>query len=182
MEPLYFNSVNPNKRAEMAILFEGSRRPLRFLEQGVVEILEVELEPVIREKALAAYAAAGVPVLVEHGGLHIDHLGGLPGALVQAFWHRLGGRACEQIPAGADRAATAVSALCYCDGRVRRVWRGEVKGRIAESARGTGGYHWDPLFIPDGETRTFAEMTPAEKLARSPASVAAQKLRRDLGI
>jgi XTP/dITP diphosphohydrolase len=62
------------------------------------------------------------------------------------------------------------------------VWFGEVKGSITDRARGTNGYHWDPLFIPDGGDRTFAEMTPVEKLAISPAAVAVRALRRDLGI
>jgi XTP/dITP diphosphohydrolase len=55
-----------------------------------------------------------------------------------------------------------VAALVTADGR-EWLARGEVEGRIAESPRGTGGFGYDPLFIPAGHERTFAEMALEEK-------------------
>ena len=49
----------------------------------------------------------------------------------------------------------------------RRLWRGEMPGRIADEERGAGGFGYDPLFLPDGEHRTSAELTAAEKDAIS---------------
>ena len=43
------------------------------------------------------------------------------------------------------------------------MFSGEVRGQIARAPRGDRGFGWDTIFIPDGETRTFAEMTPEEK-------------------
>ena len=62
-----------------------------------------------------------------------------------------------------DRAATAVCAIGYCDGGEIVTARGEVEGAIAPSPRGSGGFGWDVIFIPEGGDRTFAEMAPAEK-------------------
>ncbi|MGZ3460207.1 MAG: non-canonical purine NTP pyrophosphatase, partial [Archangium sp.] len=121
------------------------------------------------------------PVIVEHGALCIESLNGLPGALIKPFWSALGSKLSEWVPAG-NRAATARSALCYCDGRERRVLLAQVEGELASSARGTGGFHWDPLFIPKGQTRTFAEMSLVEKLQFSPLGQLHAELRRRLGL
>ena len=77
------------------------------------------------------------------------------------------------------------SAVCFCDGRERHVLIAEVEGEIARSPRGKGGFHWDPLFIPKGETRTFAEMAETsldEKLRFSPLGKLQGELRRKLGL
>jgi XTP/dITP diphosphohydrolase len=62
-----------------------------------------------------------------------------------------------------DRTATAVCVVACFDGRDLGVGRGEVRGTIAGAPRGSGGFGWDRLFVPEGDTRTFAEMPPAEK-------------------
>ena len=68
------------------------------------------------------------------------------------------------MPAERGRGArfVCVAALVAADGR-EWVVRGEVEGRIAENPRGTGGFGYDPLFVPVGHERTFAEMRPEEK-------------------
>ena len=78
MEPVYFNTTNDRKFTEISHLFAGSERPLRQLRHPVVEILDTDIETVVRTKALAAYRAVQRPVLVEtvadatHGGIY-DH-------------------------------------------------------------------------------------------------------------
>jgi XTP/dITP diphosphohydrolase len=181
MAPTWFyNTTNDEKRREFQHVL-GSSTQLGYLRVPITEILEMELEKVIEAKALAAYRATRVPVIVEHGALCIEALNGLPGALVKPFWESLGTRLCEVVPAG-HRAARARGALCYCDGRQRHVLFAETEGEIAPSARGSGGFHWDPIFIPKGETRTFAEMTLDEKLAFSPFGKLHTQLREKLGL
>jgi len=166
MKVAYFNTVNADKVRELQHFF-GPEGRIGVLRHPVTEILDVDLEKVVRAKAAAAYAAARMPVIVEHGALCIDFLNGLPGALVKPMWEGLGARICELVPEGKPRTVTARSALCYCDGRERFVIVRQVEGELALSARGTGGFHWDPVFIPQGETRTFAEMTMDGKLGFS---------------
>lgn len=181
MAPTWFyNTTNPEKLREFQHVL-GSSKQLGYLKEKITEILDMDLEKVIRAKALAAYSATRVPVIVEHGALSIDALNGLPGALVKPFWESLDTRLCEVVPAG-NRVARARSALCYCDGRERHVLFAETEGEIAPSARGTGGFHWDPIFIPKGETRTFAEMTLDEKLSHSPFGKLHAQLRAKLGL
>ena len=73
----------------------------------------------------------------------------------------------DGVPAS-RRAARFVCALALVlpDGG-REVWRGMMPGRIAEDEAGAGGFGYDPLFVPDGETRTSAELSPEEKDAIS---------------
>lgn len=179
MKLAYFNTVNEDKVREFEHLF-GRDGKLGVLRYPVTEILDVDLEKVIRAKAAAAYAAVRMPVIVEHGALCISALNGLPGVLVKPVWEALGPNLCELVPAGSPRTATARSALCYCDGRERVVLVREVEGELAPRARGTGGFHWDPIFIPQGETRTFAEMPLEEKLACSPVARCFEALREQL--
>lgn len=179
MKVAYFNTVNADKVRELQHFFGPDAR-LGVLGHRVTEILDVDLEKVVRAKAAAAYAAARMPVIVEHGAFCIDFLNGLPGALVKPMWEGLGSRICELVPEGKPRTVKARSALCYCDGRERVVIVREVEGALATSARGTGGFHWDPVFIPRGETRTFAEMPLDEKLKCSPAARCFEALREEL--
>jgi XTP/dITP diphosphohydrolase len=179
----YYNTSNDEKRREFQHVF-GSSPKLGYLTIPVTEILEVELEKIVVAKATAAYRSARVPVIVEHGALCIDYLKGLPGALVKPIWTALGEELCSLVPAG-QRAARVRSAFCYCDGREREVLIEEVEGELAPSARGKGGFHWDPLFIPKGETRTFAELAEVsldEKLRFSPFGKLHAELRRRLGL
>jgi len=62
-----------------------------------------------------------------------------------------------------DRSARAVCAIAYFDGETLRTARGVAEGSIAGSPRGSQGFGWDALFVPNGGDRTFAEMAPAEK-------------------
>jgi XTP/dITP diphosphohydrolase len=184
MTPAWFYTTsNDAKLREFQQLFGSSPR-IGYLRIPVMEILEVELEKLIMAKATEAYRAARVPVLVEHGALCIEALNGLPGALVKPIWTALGDKLCSLVPPG-QRAAKVRSAFCFCDGRERQVFIEEVEGQIAPAPLGTGGFHWDPLFIPKGETRTFAQMAETsldEKLRFSPLGKLRGELRRKLGL
>jgi non-canonical purine NTP pyrophosphatase (RdgB/HAM1 family) len=103
-------------------------------------------------------------VIVEDTGLYLDALNGLPGALVRWFLVTIGPAGiCALIPAGADRRATARTAVALCDGGGVEVFVGETPGVVAAAPAGAGGFGWDPIFRPDGASRTFAEMDQAEK-------------------
>jgi XTP/dITP diphosphohydrolase len=128
-----------------------------------------------RVKALAAARASGLPALADDSGLAVDALGGAPG-IHSARWageDKNFTRAMETIESmlrehGADRPALRkaqfVSALCVAwpDGHVEE-FEATVDGTLVWPPRGTAGFGYDPMFLPDGHARTFGEMTPAEK-------------------
>ena len=179
---VYLSSSNPLKYSDVTQCFEGSASPPRWLRQDVTEILSSDLDALVRAKAMAAYRQALVPLFVEHGGLYIDHMKGLPGPLVKPFWEKLEERICELIPEGATRRAHVVQMVCYCDGKVLRTYEGRMEGVIAPERRGDGGIHWEPVFIPDGLTQTLGEMAQDQKLRWSGTAKAYAQLRSYLAI
>lgn len=178
----YFSSSNEAKRRDVAWYFRDRAGAIGELRFAAVEILSSDLRSVVLAKAAAAYQRARVPVFVEHGGLYIDHLNGLPGPLAKPVWEALEGRLCGLIPDGRPRSARFRQMVCYCDGRSRVVFEGGVEGTISARAAGDGGLHWHPVFIPAGQARTFAEMSTEERLAVPGAADALSALRRHLGL
>lgn len=177
--PLLFVSSNAGKAREVEAILG---LPIARVDLDLPEIQALEVEAVVREKAAAAYAAVGRPVLVEDTGLYLDALHGLPGALVRWFLIAIGPAGiCGLIPVGATRAATARSAVALCDGDDLHIVSGEMRGEIAEQPQGTNGFGWDPIFRPAGAVRTFAEMDEAEKLHFSMRRLALDQVRIRLG-
>ena len=142
------------------------------------EMQEIEVEPVVRRKALQAHALLARPVLVEDTGFHVRAWNGLPGALVKWFLKALGTEGiCRLMRAEEERAVTAVTVAGYYDGRRYRSFSGEVRGVMPSQPRGLGGFGWDSIFQPEGSEKTFAEMAPDEKDRWSMRRLALEKLR-----
>ena len=141
------------------------------------------------KKASVIMEMCGKPTIADDSGLMVDVLDGAPGVISARF----AGEDCddarnnakllkllEGIPAE-ERTAKFVSVitLLFPDGR-KLVARGECPGHILFEQRGTGGFGYDPLFLPDGAEHTFAEMGPEEKNAISHRARALAELRRQL--
>ena len=174
-EPLLFVSSNEGKAREVAAILGAA---VARLDLDLPEIQALDVAEVARHKAAAAFARVGRPVVVEDTGLALDALGGLPGALVRWFLATIGPDGiCRLVPPTGDRAATARTAVAYCDGRGVEVFVGETRGAIVAAPAGAGGFGWDPIFRPDGATRTFAEMDDADKAAFSMRRRALEHLR-----
>lgn len=186
MKTAYFLTSNADKLREVEHFFQGSPK-LGFVKvsrPGIGEPLETDLRTVVLNKAAAAYARVRLPIVIEHGAFCIEDLGGLPGTLIRPFWETLGGRLCDLVHSERKR-VTIRCAVCYCDGRQRRVILKEVEGTLADAPRGRGGFHWDSIFIPQGHTRTFAEIAETsldEKLSLSAAGLAYAELKKQLDL
>ena len=127
-------------------------------------------------KARDAAAATGLPSIADDSGIAVDALNGMPGVL-SARWAgghgddranldlvlaQLSDTPDERLGAGFVCAA----ALVVPDGE-ETVVRGEWRGKLAREPRGTNGFGYDPIFVPEGESRSSAELDPAEKDAVS---------------
>jgi len=161
-----FVTSNPGKARE-ASHFLG--RPVHAIALDLPEIQSLDFAEVARAKALAAVAAVGGPVLVEDSGLEVAAWGGFPGPMTK--WITQGPLGEEgfarMLDAFSDRRAAAVSALALASPGDRAenvlVAVGRRDGTIAKEPRGHRGFGWDVLFVPEGSTRTYAEMTSEEK-------------------
>jgi len=163
---------------------EEARRLGFFVEQAALDLPEPQaLDPaeVVEAKARAAFGRLSRPVLVEDSGLSIASWNGFPGALVKWLEQGAGLEGiARMLDAFPDRSATAVCAVASFDGEELVAARGEVAGAIAPRPRGSGGFGWDRLFVPSGDSRTFAEMAPEEKDALSHRRRAWEALARRL--
>ena len=121
-------------------------------------------------KARTTCEATGLPALADDSGLAVTALGGAPG-VYSARWAAPDGdhapaiaRVLEGLDGADDRSArfVCVLALAWPDGHVETA-RGEAPGEIVKAPRGQGGFGYDPIFLPAGRARTFAELTPEEK-------------------
>jgi XTP/dITP diphosphohydrolase len=161
VEALFVTS-NPNKAREAAEILGVE---LRSVGLDLPELQALDVAQVAVAKAAAARETLGgpdSPVLVEDSGLVIDAWNGLPGALTKWFLRSVGNEGLLKMLSGEEnRSARAVCAvaIALADGSVR-VFVGEVEGNIATELRGSGGFGWDPIFVPEGHTETYAELGP----------------------
>ena len=166
-------SHNPGKVREIGDLL----RPYEFeiVSAGALGLPEPEETgatfPANAElKARAAARAAGLPALADDSGLVVPALGGAPG-IYSARWAGPGkdfGLAMQRVERAldgiADRRAHFICALALAwpDGHVESV-EGRVDGRLVWPPRGSRGFGYDPMFLPEGGALTFGEMKPEAK-------------------
>jgi XTP/dITP diphosphohydrolase len=179
-DPLILCSHNEHKRHELEAALPGWTIELLDAEDYPDETGETFLENA-RGKALFGreVGPADAWMLGEDSGLEVDALGGAPG-VETARWAqgRHVERILEALAGEQDRRARYVCELIALapDGRELR-GTGTLEGRIAEEARGRAGFGFDPVFVPDGEERTVAELGDEWKAEHSHRARAAQALR-----
>ncbi|NTY01384.1 RdgB/HAM1 family non-canonical purine NTP pyrophosphatase [Deinococcus sp. JMULE3] len=124
-------------------------------------------------KACAAALITGRPALADDSGIEVEALQGEPGVYSARYGNRDSDvernvYLLEKLRGEKNRRAKFVSVviLAYPDGHLE-TYRGELHGTLLEGPRGANGFGYDPLFVPDGDTRTLAELTVAEKRAIS---------------
>jgi XTP/dITP diphosphohydrolase len=174
---------NPHKVREFAALLDGI---------AVAALpADVELPPETGEtfadnaliKARAAATATGGPAIADDSGVEAAALGGAPGVRSARF---AGEHATDEenlaklrreAPAGSPLRYVCV--IAYVDGAQERLFEGTCIGTLAAEPRGTGGFGYDPAFLPDDvpDGRTMAELPAAEKDAISHRGRAARALR-----
>lgn len=157
-----FVTSNENKRREAE---EILRVKLDSAAPDLPEIQSLDFAEVARAKVLAAYEALALdlpptPIIVEDSGIVFDSWNGMPGALTKWFLESAGNEGLlRMLSSFEDRSARAVCCVAVVDGAGEvEVFMGEVEGKVAEEPRGEGGFGWDPIFIPVGGSRTYAEM------------------------
>ncbi len=143
------------------------------------EIQSIDVEEVARHKARDAYNILKKPVIVEDTGIYFEELNGLPGALIKFFVKNLSlEKMCSLIKE--NRKAKAIACIVFFDGEKEIIAKGETKGSIALKPKGNNGFGWDPIFIPEGYDKTFAELTSEEKQSKFMRQEAIAELRKKL--
>jgi XTP/dITP diphosphohydrolase len=145
-------------------------------------------------KARAAWAASGEVVIADDSGIAAEDLGGAPGIYSARYAGpgatdetNLDKLLCEVDAAGGNRRAAYVCAIALIDeAGEERVFEARCEGRLLGERRGSGGFGYDPAFVPDdtgpGDDRTYAELSAAEKNAISHRGRAVRQLVEHLGL
>ncbi|MGI9064054.1 MAG: RdgB/HAM1 family non-canonical purine NTP pyrophosphatase [Pseudonocardiaceae bacterium] len=127
-------------------------------------------------KARDAAAATGLPSVADDSGLTVDALNGMPGVLSARWAGRHGDDAANlrlvldqlvDVPDERRGAAFVCAAALVVPGADEHVVRGEWRGSLVRAPRGANGFGYDPVFVPEGERRTSAQLAPVEKDAAS---------------
>jgi XTP/dITP diphosphohydrolase len=183
MTDLLLATRNPGKLVELRRMLEAERvEGVRVL--GLADVPEFPEEPetgaTFAENALAkardAAKATGLAAVADDSGLAVDALGGMPGVLSARWSGRHGDDRANlelvlgqlhDVPDDRRGAAFVCAAALVVPGGEEIVVHGEWPGHLARAPRGTNGFGYDPVFVPEGDTRTSAELAPEEKDALS---------------
>ena len=172
MIDLYLATQNKHKIEELSALL-GSHFLIKSIsELGVIDDIP-ETGKTLAENSMqkARYIADrfGVTCLSDDSGLEVDCLGGLPGVYSARFAGEPKNdlanskKLSVEMSNYADRSARFVTVLTFHQNGQFHQFEGEIRGEIMLSPRGNQGFGYDPLFQPENESRTFAEMTLSEK-------------------
>jgi XTP/dITP diphosphohydrolase len=188
---------NPGKIVELRRILGGDRgaAPVDGLSGETFDVVGLEVFPSAPEvpeteltfagnallKARVIAAHTGLPAVADDSGLCVDVLGGMPGVLSARWSGRFGAATGDKdranlhllldqladVPAGHRGAYFACAAAFVLPSGEEHVVEGRMDGQIIDAPRGSGGFGYDPVFVPDGESRTTAELPPDEKDAIS---------------
>jgi non-canonical purine NTP pyrophosphatase (RdgB/HAM1 family) len=161
---LIFATSNQNKIEEVKrvlnsdIVVEGTSLEIE-------EIQSLDALKVVKQKAIDYYKQLKTPLLVEDTSLSFNGLNGLPGPYINDFSKALGNKGLIDLLSNNDnrRAIAQVTFCLILDENTTHFFEGKVEGNIATEEKGTNGFGWDPIFIPLGQEKTFAEMQDTEK-------------------
>ena len=160
-----FATGNPGKLKEVQLKF----KPLGFeVEQLVDEYPEIQadtLKEVVQSGLKWLWERHKVPIIIDDSGLFLESLGGFPGVYSAYVFKTLGCRGILKQMEGLDnRRAEFRCCAGYVNAEGQIITStGESQGNITHQMRGTGGFGYDPIFMPDEHTQTFAELDMKSK-------------------
>ena len=181
MKTLYFITSNKGKLLEARTKFQDLNIDIVQQDIGYPEIQTDSLEDVARFGAEHVQKRFNHPFILEDAGLFIDVLDGFPGVYSAYILYRIGCSGILKLMEGFHdnkRKATFRSVYAFYEpGKKIKLFVGECRGTISNKVLGEQGFGYDPIFIPDNEDKTFAQMNTQEKNSYSHRGKALNKLK-----
>lgn len=178
MKTIYFITGNKGKFSEVEEKLQPLDIKLIQKDIGYPEIQADSLEDVVRYGAEDIKERFTSPFIIEDAGLFIKALKGFPGVYSKDVFYTIGCKGIlKLLESTKERSAVFRSVYVFSKQKKEPIlFKGESHGKIATSERGDGGFGYDPIFIPDGKIKTFAEMDMNEKNSVSHRGKALDKL------
>lgn len=179
-KPIFFVTGN-EKKLEEVIAMLGTKFPRELINKNIdLPEYQGEADFISREKCRAAYDVVRCPVIIEDTCLCFNAMKGLPGPYIKWFLDKLGPEGLYKMLDGwEDKSAEAVCTFAYSTGNPNEpviIFEGRARGTIV-SPKGPPNFGWDPIFIPDGYTETYAELPKSVKNKISHRHIALRKMK-----
>jgi XTP/dITP diphosphohydrolase len=159
-----FVTTNEGKFREVEALLAAADVKIVREDRSYPEIQADRLEKVVRFAATVLDDQISGDYLIDDSGLFLDAFGGFPGVYSSYVYKRLSCSGILKLLHDVKvRAAVFETVLLLRQGGSHEVFHGECRGTIAPAERGAGGFGFDAIFVPEGEAKTFGEMTLSEK-------------------
>ena len=180
---IIFATQNQNKAKEVAKILPNHIKVLSLSDLNYTEELEetsTTLEGNARQKAEFVYNKFGIPCFADDTGLLVKSLNNEPGVYSARYAGSRDNEAnmnlvLSKLEGKLDRSAMFKTVIAFADKDGVEFFEGEVNGIITEDKRGLEGFGYDPIFLPEGFKKTFAEMSIEEKNSISHRSRAFKK-------
>ena len=183
---LIFASHNQNKVLEINSLLKGIAEVHSLNDIGIFEEIPetgITLKENASIKARACYDLTGLHVFADDTGLEVEALNGEPGVFSARYagpeklaWKNME-KLMNELEAHENKKARFVTFISLIINQEEYFFEGEINGTIIHEMRGSNGFGYDPIFVPEGETRTLAEMSPDEKNKISHRAKALEKMK-----
>ena len=183
---IVFATHNAHKVSEVQAVLGSEYQLVTATEAGISEEIP-ETQPTIEgnalQKARYVYEHTGLNCFADDTGLEVEALDGAPGVYSARY---AGGEGHDseanmkkllaELKGKENRKAQFRTAICLIEGGEKHLFEGIVKGEIIREKKGSSGFGYDPVFVPEGYAETFAEMGAEEKNRISHRARAVQKL------
>jgi XTP/dITP diphosphohydrolase len=178
---VFFATNNIHKFNEAREVLSENKISVGMLRIKSLEIQSDSLEEIAQASVTEAFEKYRLPILVEDAGLFVDALNGFPGPYAAHAYHTIGNKGLLKLMENVDnRTATFKSVIAYFASPLKTptCFEGSVSGKIIHKESNAGdkmGFGFDPIFKPDKNTKTFAQMNVAEKNKHSHRAAAFRK-------
>jgi non-canonical purine NTP pyrophosphatase (RdgB/HAM1 family) len=177
MNKLYFATGNKGKAEEAKKILDV---PIEISQLDLEEIQSMDLEEIAGHKLIQAYQKVKNPVFVDDVALYLDVWDGFPGPFVKYIHDGSNARLLYMLRNEKVRTGTLIATIGYYDGSKKHFFTGKLKVSIADKEQGESGWGLDPVLIPEGKDKTFAQMNEEEKNSDSHRSRALAEFKKFL--
>ena len=172
LSELFFASSNEHKFQEAERILANLGMQINLFKTTLEEIQSNDLNDIAEKKAIIAYDLIQKPVIIEDDGLFINSLNGFPGPYSSYAYDTIGNKGIMSLLENSQtRDANFVSIIAYCDNDYGvKLFESSIPGKIS-SVIEKGGWGYDPIFIPNGESKTYANVSDKDKFSHRAAAL-----------